>query len=226
MNESFKYLQNGSDIRGIALAGVEGEDVNLTTDIALRIGKAFATWLSVENDMNIGDLQIAIGMDSRLSGPELGRAFIDGAILVGTNVLSTGLCTTPAMFMATQFSETNCDGGVMLTASHLPYNRNGFKFFTSRSGLEKADISQLLAMVEEDKWMTPVRAGEAKEIDLLSIYSEFICDLIRKGSGSDQPLRNMKILVDAGNGSGGFFATQILQKLGADASSVWFPLAS
>ncbi len=222
MKESLKYLQNGSDIRGVALAGVEGEEVNLTIDIALGIGKAFATWLAVENDMDIGDIQIAVGMDSRLSGPELCKAFIDGATLVGAHILNTGLCTTPAMFMATQFSETKCHGGVMLTASHLPYNRNGFKFFTQRSGLEKENITQLLALVEEDTWMTPDREGEVKEIDLISLYSDFICNLIRKGSGSEQPLRNMKILVDAGNGSGGFFATQILHKLGADTSGSLF----
>lgn len=222
MKSSLKYLQNGSDIRGIATGGVKGEEVNLTGDIATRIGKAFATWLAVRNNAHIKDMQIAVGTDSRISGPELSSAFIEGATHTGANILNAGMATTPAMFMATQFNETRCDGAVMLTASHLPFNRNGFKFFTKLSGLEKEDISQLLSMAEEEKWAESDHVGRVNEVDLISIYSDHISSLIRKGTGSNMPLKNKRILVDAGNGSGGFFASKILENLGADVSGSLF----
>lgn len=222
MRESLKYLQNGSDIRGVAMDGVKGEVKNLTSGIAKRLGKAFATWLALENDMYIDDLRIAVGIDSRLSGPELSKAFIEGATLVGADIFYAGLATTPAMFMATQFEETNCHGAVMLTASHLPYNRNGFKFFTNRSGLEKVDITQLISMVEEDNWVLSKHPGQVNQIDLIGIYAEYICTIIQKRTGAVKPLKNKRILVDAGNGAGGFFATRILDKLGADITGSLF----
>jgi phosphomannomutase len=222
MKESLKYLQNGSDIRGVAIGGVQGEEVNLTIEIAECFGKAFATWLALKNNMHLDALRIAVGMDSRLSGPELSRAFIEGVTLVGANVLDAGLATTPAMFMATQFIETKCHGAVMLTASHLPFNRNGFKFFTNHSGLEKGDITQLISMVEDDNWMVSEHPGQVKQIDLIGIYANHICSIIQKSTNTVKPLKNKRILVDAGNGAGGFFATRILDSLGADITGSLF----
>ena len=53
------------------------------------------------------------------------------------------------MFMATLFDDIKADGGIMITASHLPFNRNGFKFFTKEGGLDKADISAILGYAQE-----------------------------------------------------------------------------
>ena len=222
MKESLKYLQNGSDIRGIAISGVQGEEVNLTNEIANKLGKAFATWLAVKSDTSTTQLQIAVGRDSRLSGPELAKAFILGMLKVGAHAMDVGYATTPAMFMATQFSKTKCQGAVMLTASHLPYNRNGFKFFTAYSGLEKEDITQMLSMAEEDQWIEPENPGMITHLDLIDIYSDHICSLIQKGTDKTLPFKNKKIIVDAGNGAGGFFARDILSKLGADIKGSLF----
>ena len=91
--------------------------------------------------------RIAVGRDPRLSGPMLEGALAAGVAAAGGQVARCGLATTPAMFLACVAPEgQEYDGGVMITASHLPFNRNGFKFFTSEGGFEKADIKEVLAL--------------------------------------------------------------------------------
>ena len=74
----WKKLQNGSDIRGVALEGVPGENPNITPEVTSIIAKAFIKWLVKRTKADL--VSIAIGMDSRLSGPMLKQAFIDGAL--------------------------------------------------------------------------------------------------------------------------------------------------
>ena len=65
----YKKLQNGSDIRGVALEGIEGQHVNLTEEVCRNIGRGFALWL--KNKAGKDQLRVAVGRDSRLSGPDL-----------------------------------------------------------------------------------------------------------------------------------------------------------
>ena len=65
----YKKLQNGSDIRGVALEGIEGQHVNLTEAVCKDIGRGFALWLQAKTGKN--NLRVAVGRDSRLSGPAL-----------------------------------------------------------------------------------------------------------------------------------------------------------
>ena len=134
---NWKKLQNGSDIRGVAIAGVPNEDVNLTPEIAKILGQAFAIWLSQKLNKPTSDLLISVGRDSRLSGAELMQAVMEGINSLGSQVYDFAIASTPAMFMSTITDGFCCDGAIMLTASHLPFNRNGLKFFTSQGGLEK-----------------------------------------------------------------------------------------
>jgi len=137
-------LQNGSDIRGVAMEGIPGEEVNLTEEIAKQLGKAYSHWLS--GKLAKSDITVAVGMDSRLTGSALKKAFMEGLIEVGADVYDCGIASTPAMFMTTVDENFSIDAGVMLTASHLPFNRNGLKFFTSEGGANKGDISEILAL--------------------------------------------------------------------------------
>ena len=67
----YKKLQNGSDIRGVAIAVAGGKEVNLNEESSTRIGAAFALWAAIKLDKSINELRIAIGRDSRLSGLQL-----------------------------------------------------------------------------------------------------------------------------------------------------------
>ena len=142
--KDFLKLQNGSDIRGIALEGVADEHVNLTNDAAFEIGKAFVAWLSKKTGKPADKLSIGVGRDARLTGPSIGKAVMSGIKFAGAQVTDCGLATTPAMYMTIEFAETKFDGSIMITASHLPFNRNGIKFFDKDGGLEHDDITFIL----------------------------------------------------------------------------------
>jgi len=224
MSFNWKKLQNGSDIRGVALKGIAGQDVNLDKDVVAQLGHAFYQWLEKRNT-DKDTIKVAVGMDSRLSGPELKEAFINALVSAGAEVLDCGLASTPAMFMTTVTAPYTADGAVMLTASHLPFNRNGLKFFTPTGGLEKADITQILELAENGHSNNKAGSSVSK-IDFINVYSNILVDKIRKEVNSkadyDQPLAGFKLTVDAGNGAGGFYAHKVLEVLGADVSTSQF----
>lgn len=215
-------LQNGSDIRGIAIA-TEEWSVNLTTEAVKQIAAGLVRWLRESNEetYQVGKLRIGVGRDSRLSGPALAQTLIEELVAQGVKVIDFGLATTPAMFMATQYEQFDCHAGVMITASHLPYYFNGIKIFSKNGGAEHEDIDFILEYTEpNDNGQT----GSQTIADLLTPYAADLVEKIRKGSkvASEQPLKGMKIIVDAGNGAGGFFAEKVLATLGADTTGSQF----
>ncbi len=222
-SKSWNELQNGSDIRGIAIEGVSGEAVNLDRSRAEQLGKAFYHWLGKRYG---SEMTVAVGMDSRLSGPGLKQSFSKGVMSQGGHVVDCGLASTPAMFMTTKSPVVKAHAGVMLTASHLPYNRNGLKFFVEEGGLSKKDISAILSVAADTVFEDAKKPGTLRQIDFIAEYAGMITDAIRKGVNHpntyDKPLQGLKIIVDAGNGAGGFFADQILLPLGADIQGSQF----
>lgn len=216
-------LQNGSDVRGVAVAGVPGEEVNLFPERATKIAKGFVRFLAKKTGKRPANLRIAVGHDSRISATILQDAVLTGLDALGVTAFQCGLASTPAMFMSIVFPETQMDGSIMITASHLPYNRNGLKFFTKDGGLEKADIKTVLTYAMDETAEGTI--ASAKDLAIIDIYAADLCRKIRKALGSDdigKPLDGMHIVVDAGNGSGGFFATKVLQPLGADTTGSQF----
>ena len=221
MRYDIRKLQNGSDIRGIAVEGVPGEEVNLTQNTAGAIATAYMVWLAKKLDKPIFTLKICVGRDPRVSGEELKEGIMMGIQMTGSKSYDAGIASTPAMFMSTIMDYYEFDGAVMITASHLPYNRNGFKFFTKDGCLEKEDIKWIL-----DKAYKYAFIGEwfeCEPVNLMDMYAAHLRLMISKGlAGTGGKLEGMHIVVDAGNGSGGFFATEVLQKLGADISGSQF----
>ena len=142
----YTKLQNGSDIRGVAMEGIEGQHVNLTEQACRDIGRGFALWLRAR--LGKDTLRVAVGRDSRLSGPQLALWLMEAMAAEGLQVTDLGMASTPAMFMSTVFEEFDCDGAVMITASHLPKDRNGFKYFSREGGLDKGDIAAIIESAE------------------------------------------------------------------------------
>ena len=218
----YAKLQNGSDIRGVALPLAAQEPVNLTEEAVEQIARAFAVWLAQRTGRPAAELTIAVGRDSRLSGPSLQRAVLTGLTAMGATAADCGMASTPAMFMATVLPGCGFDGAVMITASHLPQNRNGLKFFTAAGGLESAEIRELLRRAEEGPQAARLR-GRLTAFDILTPYTELLRQrIIAETGGGERPLTGLKIAVDAGNGAGGFFATRVLAPLGADISASVF----
>ena len=215
----YTKLQNGSDIRGVALEGIAGQPVNLTEAVCRNIGRGFALWLM--NKVDKRPLRVAVGRDSRLSGPALSGWICEEMAKEGLLVTDFGMASTPAMFMATVTEGYAFDGTVMITASHLPFNRNGFKFFTAEGGLEKADIKQILAYAagEETTGLAPAPVTQGTFMDT---YARILAEKIRSATGMEKPLAGFRVVVDAGNGAGGFYVDKVLKPLGANTEGSRF----
>jgi len=224
MDQTWMKLQNGSDVRGVALEGVEGEAVNLTPEVVRPIGYAFAQWLAEKKGKPVSELKVAVGHDSRLSAAMVKTAVFQGLEKAGCAAIGdSGLSSTPAMFMATVFENHAYDGAIMLTASHLPFNRNGLKFFTRDGGLEKADITQILTVATATGVFEAAMPPKVRKIELMDDYAASLVSTIRKSAGQgDTPLAGLKIVVDAGNGAGGYFVEKVLKPLGADTAGSQF----
>ncbi len=217
LQEKWSHLKSGTDIRGVASEGVEGEPVNLTSDVCEAIVNAFAVWLSDKVGKDYGELVVSVGRDSRISGPAILKVVTETLSKYGITVLDCGLASTPSMFMTT--IDLACDGAVQITASHHPFNRNGLKFFTREGGLESEDITALLELAQDGRVPDHISEGEIKPVDYMTDYSARLRDIIKKevnANDYDKPLNGFKIVVDAGNGAGGFYAEKVLAPLGAD----------
>ncbi len=218
MRTDWMKLKSGSDIRGDALEH-DGVAPMLTVETAECVGYAFALWLAKKYATTADKLTIAVGHDSRLTGPDLKKGLIKGLTAADCDVLDCGLCTTPAMFITTVEPETNCDGAVMITASHHPWYKNGFKLITREGGLEGKDIAEILNAAINVT--LPQRL--VKPCDFLSIYTERLAKMVRERLEDDalRPLLGLHVVVDAGNGAGGFYA-RFLESLGAETEGSQF----
>lgn len=217
LDNFYKNFKSGTDIRGVASEGVEGQNVNLTDDVVKKLAFGFVLWLEKVADKKASEMTISVGRDSRISGERIANDVIDSFKKAGVKVICTNLSSTPSMFMTTV--DLGCDGAVQITASHHPFNRNGLKFFTPNGGLEASDIEEILQYAQDDKKPEITDNGTVEEMDYMSRYSNHLCDIIKKGVNAenyDHPLKGFKIVVDAGNGVGGFYADKVLKVLGAD----------
>lgn len=213
----FKKLQNGSDIRGVAIQTEGGPEPNLTKETAGQITGAYIYWLSKKVQKNPVMLKVCVGQDSRISGDMLKAGVLEAISLWGAEGYDAGLSTTPAMFMATVMPQFEFDGSIMITASHLPYERNGFKFFTAEGGTDKEDIAEILRLASRYNFIGGVY--EEMKTNVRMMYAAYLRQMIAAGL-KDVPgyLKGMHIVVDAGNGAAGFFAKEVLERMGADVS--------
>ena len=178
-----KQLFGTDGIRGIA------NQYPITPEIALRIGRAVARILQSDGQ---GRHKVVIGKDTRLSGYMLETALTSGLVSEGSRVLLTGPAPTPAVAHLTR--SMGCDAGIMLTASHNPYQDNGIKIFGSdgfklndalEHEIEKIILADDLPQPEGD-------LGKAIRIDdAMGRYIEFT-----KNAAGANSLRGLKIVVD------------------------------
>ena len=217
LKDFYKQFKSGTDIRGVASEGVSGQNVNLTDEVIERMANGFVLWLSKKVDKEPKDLKISVGRDSRISGPHIMKLTTECFRAAGAEVICCGLASTPSMFMTTV--DLGCDGALQITASHHPFNRNGLKFFTREGGLEGSDIEAILTYAQNGDKPETAEGGSITDYDYMTDYANGLCEKIKKEVNAedyDHPLKGFKIVVDAGNGAGGFYADKVLQVLGAD----------
>ena len=219
LNDFYKQFKSGTDIRGVASEGVEGQSVNLTDDVVADMADGFVLWLSKKVSKKPSELKLSVGRDSRISGPHIMKITTERFKRCGAEVLCCQLASTPSMFMTTV--DLGCDGALQITASHHPFNRNGLKFFTREGGLEGSDIEEILLYAQSGEHPEESNGGNITDVDYMSDYAKGLCEKIKKEVNAEDyehPLKGFKIVVDAGNGAGGFYADKVLSVLGADTT--------
>ncbi|MBP3647791.1 MAG: phosphomannomutase/phosphoglucomutase [Clostridia bacterium] len=208
----YRKLKSGSDVRGVAV----GEDAVLTPDVARALGNAFARYVAQKTAKPANEVSIALGRDSRVSGPALVAATAEGIASAGAKAIDYGMCTTPAMYMAILTEGFQPDGSIMVTASHHPWMLNGLKFFTAEGGLGFHELDEVLAIAEKLQSGDFDGKGEIVPSNFLPTYANHLKQIIINGVDPEvqKPLLGLHVVVDAGNGAGGFYAT-MLEELGA-----------
>lgn len=181
------------DIRGIA-----GND--LTEDVARLVARSFATLL-VERGVK-GPL--AIGRDNRPSGEGLHRALVAGLLESGIDIVDIGVVPTPLAYWA----QHNLDvvGGIQITGSHNPPEYNGFKLGLGKTSIYGADIQHIYDLAVGGKF--PSGKGSLRSEDVIQRYIDDIVTRVGKLS------RDMKVVIDCGNGAGALVAPRLFPRLG------------
>ena len=229
-----RRLQNGPDVRGVALEGENGRAVDLTPLAVEVIAESFGEWLreelqQLESGRDGGEVRVSVGRDPRLSGARLGAALFAGLARAGCSVFDVGLATTPACFMSTKLPRFSYDASIMMTASHLPYTRNGLKLFMKRGGLTSGEVEGVCDRAARKYVARKMGLGGGRgmppvvmRVDLMSAYAQHLRNIIKERVAHpthyDTPLKGFKVIVNAGNGCGGFFTWDVLEKLGADTT--------
>lgn len=211
---NYDFLKSGTDIRGIA-SDLGGKKIQLTEEAIDDIISAFVVWYINKYDKNPEELTIALGHDSRITADRISSVTKDALTKSGVTVLDCGLSSTPAMFMT--IVDLKADAAIEITASHHPFDRNGIKIFLPSGGLESSDVSEILALAGEGIRVSNAKTGQVQKTEYMRDYANRLKKLIISGVGKgDFPLRGKKIVVDAGNGVGGFYVEDVLKPLGAD----------
>ena len=216
----YSFLKSGTDIRGIA-SDLGGKTVELTNEAVLDISSAFVSFVVNRLNKPSNELKISLGHDSRITADRICERVKTSLVKAGVTVIDCSLASTPAMFMTTV--DLGCDAAIQITASHHPFDRNGLKFFLPTGGLEGSDISEILELATKGEEIICETQGKIVKQDYMSQYSENLRNIIIKGvNKGNKPLEGYHIIVDAGNGVGGFYAENVLKPLGADISGSQF----
>ena len=218
----YSSLKSGTDIRGVA-SDLGGKQVNLTPAAVRDITAAFVVWYINRFEKDPRSLTFAVGRDSRITGESIANTVKKALTDAGVSVLDCGMASTPAMFMTTV--DLHTDAAIQITASHHPFDRNGLKFFLPSGGLDSAQLGEVVTLANREEAVISEKKGTLKPTDYMKEYAarlrKMICDAVGK-TEEDKPLAGYKIVVDAGNGAGGFYATDVLAPLGADITGSQF----
>jgi phosphomannomutase / phosphoglucomutase len=203
------------DIRGIAIATEKFPNVDLTSETVKLIGKGTGTYLQkISDKKNTDKLNIVVGRDNRLHSPDLQKAFIEGLLETGCNVTNIGISPTPFIYYSV--CKYNFDGGINITASHNPKEYNGIKIVSKNAhSICGDDLQDVLKIIQSGEFAQG--NGEYKDMEIFEEYKEDIKKLVKLS-------RPLKIVVDAGNGTAGKFAPQLLRELGCDVTEIYCEL--
>lgn len=187
------------DIRGIV-------DKDLTQETVEILGKAIGTYFRQHNRSHV-----AVGMDCRLSSPAFSESLSKGLLSTGCDITDLGTVPTPLLYFAIFYKKM--DAGVMITGSHNPPEYNGFKMMLGEETLYGPAIQDIFQIIDSEAFLQD-EVGAKKTYDIVPEYSDYVVENI----DMDKPL---KVVVDAGNGTGGVVAVPIFKRLGCDVIALF-----
>ncbi len=182
--------------RAYDIRGVVGS--SLTAETAYWVGRAIGSQSLAQGEPNV-----AVGRDGRLSGPELVQQLIQGLLDCGCSVSDVGMVPTPVVYYAAHILAGK--SAVMLTGSHNPPDYNGFKIVIAGDTLANEQIQALKARIDNHDLASGV--GSVEQVDVLQRYFQQIRDDIALA-------KQLKVVVDCGNGAAGVIAPQLIEALG------------
>ena len=200
----------GTDgIRGVA------NSFPITPDIILKIGMA----VGIKFASNQQKSKVVIGKDTRLSGYMIEQALTSGLVAVGLDVFLVGPVPTPAVAMLTK--SLRADAGIMISASHNPYQDNGIKIFhhngNKLNDQTEQEIEQLILQDLNQHLVPPANLGKVKRIDdARGRYIEFV----KSSFSQKHSLAGLKIVIDCANGASYNIAPTVLKELGASVFEI------
>ncbi len=170
------------------IRGKLGEQLN--TDVAYRVGRAFAQHTQAKS--------VVVGGDIRLTSEELKKALSSGLMDGGSNVIDLGLAGTEHIYFAT--SHLKCDGGLVVTASHNPIDYNGMKLVREDSKPISGDtgLFDIQALAEKNEFIDVETKGTLTEVDISQPYTDHLLTYI-----DNKNITPLKLVVNAGNGTAG-----------------------
>lgn len=184
------------DIRGKA----EGEGAVITKEVARLIGHAFGTYVQRVDDRQT----VVVGHDNRRTSPDLVEGLTTGLTASGCKVIGIGLVSTPVVYWhAVHYGDV---GGVMITGSHLTPDQNGFKLSIGARNIYGGQIDVLRTIIERNQFAYGEGTAEVDQ----GAYSRYIHDLEKRV----KPSRPLKVVIDAGNGTGGLFGPRLFKLWG------------
>ena len=183
---------------------IRGEYPNqINEDVVKKIGFAIS-----HKCIDLGIDEICVGRDGRISGKSLLDALIEGIIESGINVLNIDLATSPLLYYAAKKNKNK--SGVMITGSHNPKNHNGIKLVINDNPVSGKEI---LALINKGK-PSSNSLGTVKEINIKDSYIKEVVD-------STNINKNLKVVIDCGNGAAGFIAPELYKKLGCEVTELF-----
>ncbi|MFS8037250.1 phosphoglucosamine mutase [Xanthobacter sp. AM11] len=196
--------------------GVRGRaNASLTADLALRVGMAAGLVFRRGEYRH----RVVIGKDTRLSGYMIENALVAGFTSVGMDVLLLGPMPTPAVGMLTR--SMRADLGVMISASHNPYDDNGIKLF-GPDGFKLSDEveREIEALIDEDlsrQLAKPAEIGRARRLE--GVHARYI-EYAKRTLPRNQSFDGMRVVVDCAHGAGYRVAPEALWELGAEVIAI------
>ena len=196
--------------------GIRGRaNVKITADIAMKVGQAAGLAFQRGEHRH----RVVIGKDTRLSSYMIEYALVAGFTSVGVDVLLLGPVPTPAVAMLTR--SMRCDLGVMISASHNPYEDNGIKLF-GPDGFKLSDEVETRIETLMDGEVTPLLArspdlGRAKRID--DVQARYI-EFAKRTLGREVTFEGLRVVIDCANGAGYKVAPEALWELGAEVIKI------